>query len=195
MFTSTSQVYKPLAQSGKIVNESHRAEPATLFGITKKTAEDLIRLSGLEHVILRISNIYGPGCCPEYNSVIATFCQRAINGDPIMIDGDGHQGRDFIYVEDAIRAMVLAGTKEDKFVSGVYNIGTGHATSLRQVVRNIKAAGVEVEVAYTPKTDTGQNSFSLDASRFRKCFGWKPKILTSAGIKNTLLWFRKKATL
>ena len=91
--------------------------------------------------------------------------------------------------------MVLAGTKRDKFVSGVYNVGTGHATSLRQMIRNIKAAGVEVEVTYTPKASAGQNSFSLDASRFRKYFGWKPKILPGAGIKNTLLWFQKKATL
>ena len=195
IFTSSSQVYKPLAQSGKLINESHKTEPATLFGVTKKTAEDLIRLSGFEHVILRIANIYGPGCCPEYNSVIATFCHRAINGNPITIDGDGHQKRDFIYVEDAIQAMVLAGTKRDKFVSGVYNIGTGHATSLRQMIRNIKAAGVEVRVAYTPKARVRQNSFSLDASRFRKYFGWKPKVLPSAGIKNTLFWFQKKATL
>ncbi len=195
VFTSSSQVYKPPVQSRKIISESHKTEPATLFGVTKKTAEDLIRLSGFEHIILRIANIYGPGCCPEYNSVIATFCHRAINGDLITIDGDGHQKRDFMYIEDVIRAIVLAGTKGDKLVSGVYNIGTGHATSLRQVVRNIKAAGVEVEVAYTPKTDTGQNSFSLDASRFRKCFGWKPKILPRAGIKSTLLWFQEKAPL
>ena len=195
IFTSSSQVYKPLAQSGKLINESHKTEPATLFGVTKKTAEDLIRLSGFEHVILRIANIYGPGCCPEYNSVIATFCHRAINGDLITIDGDGHQKRDFIYIEDVIRAIVLAGTKGDKLVSGVYNVGTGHATSLRQMVRNIKAAGVEVEATYTPKAGTGQNFFSLDASRFRKCFGWKPKILPRAGIKSTLLWFQEKAPL
>ena len=195
VFASSSQVYKPLTQSGKVINESHKTEPTTLFGVTKKTAEDLIRFSGLEHVILRIANIYGPGCCPEYNSVIATFCHRAINGESITIDGDGHQKRDFIYVEDAIRAMILAGTKGGKLVSEVYNVGTGHATSLRQVIRNIKAAGVEVEATYTSKADTGQNCFSLDASRFRKYFGWKPKISPRAGIKKTLLWFQEKATL
>jgi len=195
IFTSSSQVYKPLVQSKRIIDEFHKAEPVNLFGVTKKTAEDLIRLSDFEHIILRIANIYGPGCSPEYNSVIATFCHRAINGHPIIIDGDGHQKRDFIYVEDVIQAMVLAGTKEDKFVSGVYNIGTGHTTSLRQMIRNIKAAGVEVEVTYTPKTCVGQNYFSLDTSRFKKCFGWKPKVLPRTGIKNTLNWFQKEAPL
>ena len=195
VYTSSSQVYKPLVQSRKIINESHKTEPTTLFGVTKKTAEDLIRVSGFEHIILRISNIYGPGCCPDYNSVIATFCHRAINGDTITIDGDGNQKRDFIYVGDAIRAIVLAGTKEEKFFSGVYNVGTGHATSLRQMIRNIKATGIEVEVTYTSEMSAGQNSFALDASQFKKYFGWKPKILPSTGIKNTLLWFQKKATL
>ena len=187
--------YRRDPKTGKLISESHKIEPTTLFGLTKKTAEDLIRLSGFEHVILRISNIYGPGCSPEYNSVISTFCNRALNGNPIKVDGDGHQKRDFIYVEDAVQAMILAGTKEDKFVSGVYNIGTGHATSLRQVIRNVKAAGLELKETFAPSEDTGENSFPLDASRFRKCFGWKPKTLPRAGIKNTILWLQKRVPL
>ena len=195
VFTSSSQVYKSLARTEKLISESHTTEPTTLFGVTKKTAEDLIRLSGFEHVILRISNIYGPGCSPEYNSVISTFCNRALNGDPIKVDGDGHQKRDFIYVEDTVQALVLAGTKGDKLISGVYNVGTGHATSLRQVIRNIKVAGVGMQETFEPSVDTGKNTFALDASRFRKCFGWKPKTLPRAGIKNTLLWLQKRVPL
>ena len=195
IFTSSSQVYKPLAQSGRLINESHKTEPATLFGVTKKTAEDLIRLSGFEHVILRIANIYGPGCCPEYNSVIATFCHRSVNGECLKIDGNGHQKRDFIYIDDTIKAMILAGIQRGNLVSGVYNIGTGHSTSLRQMIRNIKSAGVAVNVSYSQKVSTGKNSFSLDTSRFRKYFGWKAKTLPSAGIKKTVLWFQKNTSL
>ncbi len=58
---------------------------------------------------MRIANIYGPGCHPEHNSVIATFCYKSANGEPLRIDGDGRQERDFIYIEDVTRAMVLAG--------------------------------------------------------------------------------------
>ena len=194
VFTSSSQVYKRVTQPGKLINESHKTEPTTLFGVAKKTAEDLIRLSGLEYAIMRIANIYGPGCHPEYNSVIATFCHRSANGESLRIDGDGHQGRDFIYIEDVIKALVLAGTKESKLVSGVYNIGTSCTTSLRQVIRNIKASGVEVKETYTPKASTGQNSFSLDASRFRKRFTWKPETPLRAGIQSTLLWFQESTT-
>ena len=145
IFTSSSQVYKKTKLPEKLVTETYKAEPETLFGVAKKTSEDLIRLSGFEHAIIRIANVYGPGCRPEYNSVIATFCHKSANEKPLRIDGDGHQKRDFIYVEDVINAMILAGTQKNNFVSGVYNLGTNRTTSLRQVIRSIKSSGVEVK--------------------------------------------------
>ena len=162
--------------------------------LQKKTSEDLIRLSGFEHAIIRIANVYGPGCRPEYNSVIATFCHKSVNEEPLRIDGDGHQKRDFIYVEDVINAMILAGTQKNNFVSGVYNLGTNRTTSLRQVIRSIKSSGVEVKESYSPNASTGQNSFSLDATRFRRQFKWTPKTTLRAGIKKTLHCFQKEVT-
>jgi len=194
IFTSSSQVYKKTKLSEKLVTETYKAEPETLFGVAKKTSEDLIRLSGFEHAIIRIANVYGPGCRPEYNSVIATFCHKSVNEEPLRIDGDGHQKRDFIYVEDVINAMILAGTQKNNFVSGVYNLGTNRTTSLRQVIRSIKSSGVEVKESYSPNASTGQNSFSLDATRFRQRFKWTPKTTLRSGIKKTLLWFQKEVT-
>ena len=194
IFTSSSQVYKKTKLSGKLIAESYQTEPTTLFGIAKKTAEDLIRLSGFEHVIIRIANVYGPGCRPEYNSVLATFCNKSVNEEPLRIDGDGHQKRDFIYIEDVIKAMILVGTKTNYFTSGIYNIGTNRTTSLRQVIRIIKSLGLKVKVSYSLSTSTGQNSFALDATRFRKQFKWTPKTTLRSGIKNTLLWFQKEVT-
>ena len=194
VFTSSSQVYKSVEQPGKLIDESYKTEPTTLFGVAKKTAEDLIRLSGFEYVIMRIANIYGPGCHPEYNSVIATFCHKSANGKPLMIDGNGHQSRDFIYIEDVIKALVLAGTKNNKPAFEIYNIGTSQTTSLRQVIQNIKASGVEVKETYTSKVSVGQNSFSLDSSLFKKHFEWNPKTKLCKGIENTLAWFQESIT-
>jgi UDP-glucose 4-epimerase len=194
VFTSSSQVYKSVEQPGKLIDESYKTEPTTLFGVAKKTAEDLIRLSGFEYVIMRIANIYGPGCHPEYNSVIATFCHKSANGKPLMIDGNGHQSRDFIYIEDVIKALVLAGTKNNKPAFEIYNIGTSQTTSLRQVIQNIKASGVEVKETYTSKVSVGQNSFSLDSSLFKKHFEWNPKTKLCKGIENTLAWFQESVT-
>jgi len=93
-----------------------------------------------------------------------------------------------------IKALVLAGTKNNKSVSGIYNIGTSQTTSLRQVIQNIKASGVEVKETYTSKISVGQNSFSLDASRFKKDFEWDPKTKLCKGIENTLAWFQESIT-
>ena len=168
--------------------------PATLFGVAKKTAEDLIRLSGFEHAIIRIANIYGPGCRPEYNSVIATFCHKSVNGEPLRIDGDGHQERDFIYVEDVINAMVLAGIKVNNFISGVYNIGTNRTASLRHIIQSINSSGLETKESYSPNASIGQNSFSLDSTYFRQQFKWVPETTLQSGIKKTLHSFQKEVT-
>jgi len=194
IFTSSSQVYKKTKQPEKLITETYKAEPETLFGVTKKASEDLIRLSGFEHAIIRIANVYGPGCRPEYNSVIATFCYKSVNKKTLRIDGDGHQKRDFIYIEDVIKAMILAGTQKKHFVSGVYNLGNNRATSLRQVISNIKSLGIKVKESYSQNTSTGKNSVSLDATRFRKQFKWTPKTTLRSGVKNTLLWFKKEVT-
>ena len=194
IFTSASQVYKKVNLPGKLITEAYKTEPGTHYGVAKKTAEDLIRLYGFEHAIIRIANVYGPGCPPEYNSVIATFCQKSINDQPIRIDGDGYQKRDFIYVEDVIKAMILAGTKKNNFISGVYNLGTGRTASLREVIRGIKSSGIKVKESFSPNASVGQNSFSLDATRFKKQFKWKPKTTLRSGIKKTLLWFQKEMT-
>ena len=194
IFTSSSLVYKEMKSPKGLVTESYKADPVTLFGVAKKTAEDLIRLSGFEHAIIRIANIYGPGCRPEYNSVIATFCHKSVNGEPLIVDGDGHQERDFIYVEDVINAMVLAGIKVNNFISGVYNIGTNRTASLRHIIQNIKSSGVETKESYSPNASIGQNSFSLDATYFRQQFKWAPETTLQSGIKKTLHSFQKEVT-
>ena len=194
IFTSSSQVYKEINSPKELVTESYKADPSTLFGVAKKTAEDLIRLSGFEHAIIRIANIYGPGCRPEYNSVIATFCHKSVNGEPLRVDGDGHQERDFIYVEDVINAMVLAGIKVNNFISGVYNIGTNRTASLRHIIQNIKSSGLETKESYSSNASIGQNSFSLDATYFRQQFKWAPETTLQSGIKKTLHSFQKEVT-
>ena len=194
IFTSSSQVYKKTKSPKELVTESYKADPATLFGVAKKTAEDLIRLSGFEHAIIRIANIYGPGCRPEYNSVIATFCHKSVNGESLRIDGDGHQERDFIYVEDVINAMVLAGIKVNNFISGVYNIGTNRTASLRHIIQSINSSGLETKESYSPNASIGQNSFSLDSTYFRQQFKWVPETTLQSGIKKTLHSFQKEVT-
>ena len=186
VFASSSQVYKHGKNAFK---ESHATEPESLYGVSKKSAEDLIRLSGLQHIVLRLSNVYGPGCRPDYNSVIATFCDRAVRRLPLRVDGNGKQERDFIYIDDVVRAFLEAGTKTQATRRAVYNISSGRVASLRQVIGNIKRAGVGVDVEYQ-NGSTGISS-GCDPSRFRKVYDWKPKTSLSLGIKHTLEGFQE----
>jgi UDP-glucose 4-epimerase len=188
IFASSSQVYQQGRANG-LIKESRATEPESLYGVSKKTAEDLIRLSGLDHVILRLSNVYGPGCLPNYNSVIATFCDRTVKGMPLLIDGNGRQGRDFIFIDDVVQAMMLVSTGKQSKKRAVYNISSGRVSSLRQVIGNIKRAGENVNVEYQ-KTD-GEYSYGCDSSRFQKNYRWQPATSLAAGIKDTLRGIRE----
>jgi len=186
VFASSSQVYKRGKNSLK---EFHATEPESLYGISKKSAEDLIRISGLPHIILRLSNVYGPGCRPDYNSVIATFCDRAVRRLPLTISGNGRQGRDFIYIDDVIRAMVKSGTRRQTSHRAVYNISSGRVASLRQVIGNIKRAGLGVNVQY--QNGHAGISYGCDPSRFSKAYAWKPETSLATGIKRTVQGFEE----
>lgn len=191
IFASSTQVYK-LTNASTPIRESRTAEPAILYGVTKKAAEDIIRLSTLPHTLLRLSNVYGPGCRSYYNSVIATFCDRAVNRLPLLINGDGSQGRDFLYIEDAIHALILAGNENKDPARKVFNVGSGHITSLKQVVEKISQAGFNPSVTYRSEEYSGDPSYCCDPSRFIKWTGWKPRVTLATGIRNTLKWIQQR---
>ncbi|MFQ5442996.1 MAG: NAD-dependent epimerase/dehydratase family protein, partial [Nitrospinales bacterium] len=190
VFASSSQVYKPGAEV-TACDESYATEPSTLYGICKKTAEELIRVSGLDYSLLRLSNVYGPGCRPYYNSVVATFCERAVRRQSLSVNGDGEQGRDFIFIDDVVRALVLAGTTELKEKSDVFNISSGKITSLRKILETIKQFVPELEIVYHENADPGEVSPCYANDRFKERYNWNPETSLEAGIKLTLESFNK----
>ncbi len=191
VFASSTQVYS-LQHRREGISETQPAEPDTVYGISKKTAEDLIRISGFEHAILRLANVYGPRCRPDYNSVIATFCDRAAGERELSIDGDGRQGRDFIYIDDVIRALLRARTRPqpDEDGQNVYNVGSGKLTTLREVVESIQRAGAPVQPAYRPQ-ENGGVSYWCDSSRFQERYRWAPETSLASGILSTYRWFKE----
>ena len=184
VFASSSQVYRLKNNAGKI-SESHALQPESVYGICKKSAEDLIRISGVSHTILRMTNVYGPRCRPNYNSVVATLCQRAKKKLPLQINGKGRQGRDFNYIDDVVRAFVLAGFSEKRHTGKAYNVSTGKATSLMKIVDAIQRIEKNVKVEFNPGAED-QISYCCDASKFMRDFNWKPKTSLSQGIEQSL---------
>lgn len=191
IFASSSQVYKPSPRAP--LRETHAAEPASLYGVCKKAAEDLIRLSGLDYTLLRLANVYGPGCRPYYNSVIATFCDRAARKLPLFVNGDGRQGRDFIYIDDVVRAFLPGTNRQGKPLRNIFNISSGKVATLRQVMQNIKRNLPHSEVVFQKSGTADAPSYCCDNSRFMKQYGWKLRTSLRKGVENTLRWAQTKA--
>ena len=156
--------------------------------LDKKSAEDLIRISGLPYTILRMTNAYGPGCRADYNSVVTTFCHRTKNKIPLEINGQGKQNRDFIYIDDIVRAFLIAGFQNQTPVSRAYNVSSGRMTSLVKIVNTIRKFEPYLEVKFKPGADDGI-SYCCDASRYKRDFGWTTKTSLTKGIQQTLNYF------
>ena len=108
-------------------DEKHPKNPASPYGLTKFVGEEYLklyeRLYGIQHTILRYANIYGPRQNPHGEAgVVAIFCQKLLKGESPIINGDGKQTRDYVFVEDVVRANVAV---LDEKITGVFNVGTG----------------------------------------------------------------------
>ena len=187
LFASSTQVYR-LKKTGEKIPELTSLQPDSIYGVSKKSAEDLIRISGLPHTVLRLANVYGPGCRPNYNSVVATLCQRARKKLPLQINGKGSQGRDFIYIDDVIQAFLLAGfngkSQERKF----YNVSSGRITTLKKIINTIKQTEKGIKVEFNVEGED-KVSYCCDSMRFKRDFGWKPRTSLSQGIERSLKSF------
>ena len=190
LFASSAQVYR-LQNRVEKISEKSTLQPESVYGVSKKSAEDLIRISGLPYTILRMTNAYGPGCRPDYNSVVTTFCYRTKNKIPLEINGQGKQNRDFIYIDDIVRAFLIAGFQNQNPVSKAYNVSSGHMTSLVKIVNTIRKFEPYLEVKFKPGADDGI-SYCCDASRYKLDFGWSPKIPLTKGIQQTLNYFGRE---
>jgi UDP-glucose 4-epimerase len=189
IFASSSQVYT-LKNSKIPIPETGKAIPDTVYGVSKQSAENLIRNSGIPFVILRMSNVYGPGCRPNYNSVVATLCHRAIKGLPLVINGDGKQCRDFVYIEDVVRAFMLAGFESLAGSAKIFNVSSGQMVSLKKIVKQIVRFHKNTKVEFLMDKESSGISYSCDPSRFSKQYGWRPRISLIKGIEQTLSYFR-----
>ncbi|MZH40264.1 MAG: NAD-dependent epimerase/dehydratase family protein [Nitrospinae bacterium] len=193
VFASSSQIYI-LKNRKTPIRETGKAKPDTVYGVSKLSAENLIINSGIPSVILRVANVYGPGCRPNYNSVIATLCYRAIMNKPLVINGDGKQCRDFVYIDDVVRAFMLAGFKPVTGSGNIFNVSSGRLVSLRQIVKQIGKLNKNTKVEFVKDQESSGISYSCDSSKFSAKYGWRPRVSLSKGIEQTLSYFlgRKK---
>jgi UDP-glucose 4-epimerase len=177
--------------------EDHPTRPASPYGITKVAMEQYLEawgaLWGMNGLSLRYANVYGPRQNPQGEAgVVAIFCSRLLAGQPLVINGDGFQTRDFVHVSDVAAANLLA--LERANVSGRVNIGTGVETSVNAICDGLsKAAGSRVETVHAPERPGEQRRSCLSPKLAERLLGWRPTVLLDDGLAQTLAHFRKES--
>ncbi|HKE61048.1 MAG TPA: NAD-dependent epimerase/dehydratase family protein [Nitrospira sp.] len=175
--------------------ESHVTKPMSPYGLSKLCGEQYLsyyqRSSGLQVVSLRYANVYGPRQDPEGEAgVVAIFIQKLLNNEQAVINGNGRQTRDFVFVEDVVEAN-LAVMGQD--TQGTYNVGTGVETSINDLFRIlIQHTGSTCKEVHGPAKKGEQARSVIDSTRLRHELTWDPKADLSDGLKKTVEYFRER---
>ena len=191
--------------SSSLVNEDTPDQPLTFYAIHKLVAEQYVRYYAktfdLPAVSLRFANVYGPLAVRdtelESRVVLNAIMRRALEGGPLYLYRNQNCVRDFVYLDDAIRAICAAATSEKIEFGAKYIIGSGEAFSLREIITEIARKGGElrslpVEVHLdedAPLQPIEWRNFVADYTRFQAATGWKPRVKLSQGIDLTLTAF------
>ena len=174
--------------------EEHQQFPLSPYGVSKLAGEKYIHYYsknfGLRYISLRYSNVYGPRQNPEGEAgVVAIFIGRLLKGKEPVINGDGEQTRDYVYVDDVVEANISATRSETE---GSFNIGTGIETSVNKILSNlIDITKVDIKGMHGPPKKGEQRISVLDCSKAIKSLGWKPKVTLEEGLRRTVLYFKK----
>ena len=175
------------------VTESHPANPKTAYGLTKLTVEHYLRLYnelyGLDFVVFRFFNIYGPF---QKTGLIPSIYQKIMNNEPITIFGDGNQVRDYIYVGDVIPFFKKI-ISTDIGNNSTFNMGTGHGTSIIELVKLFSnILNVKPNIEYAPERKGEIGNFIADTRKLEKTFGKKPNTSINDGLELTLSWLKNQ---
>jgi UDP-glucose 4-epimerase len=178
-------------------NEEHPCQPLSPYAISKLCAEKYIHYFGTQHglntTVLRYSNVYGPHQNPHGEAgVVAIFCERLLKGQQPIINGDGEQTRDFVYVQDIVQANTIALNPQ---CSGMFNVGTGKETSVNFLTRClVKASAIATSIEHGPARQGEQRRSVIDSGKLLKEFGWKPDVSVEEGLLETFNYFQNQTT-
>jgi len=190
ILTSSGAVYGDQEQS--LLSEDMKPHPNSPYAVSKLASEWYVRtigaLSGIETLCLRIFNAYGPGqrIPPAHPPVIPNFIRQAMQNGTLIFHGDGNQTRDYVYVDDAVNAMVSAATVQG-IEEPVINVGSGTETSVRELARLVvEITGGKPEEVYNPRVTGGVSCMRADISLAREKLNYIPLISLEQGLRLTM---------
>ncbi|MFD1597514.1 NAD-dependent epimerase/dehydratase family protein [Halobellus rarus] len=172
------------------IDESHRTEPNSPYGLEKLTVDRYTQLYNelydIETVALRYFNVYGPRqSVGDYSGVISVFREQANAGEDLTVEGDGQQTRDFVHVDDIVRAnMYAAETKETGYA---YNVGTGSATSIRElaeIIQDLSDSTPDIVHIAERKGDIEESE--ADLTKIQNKLGFEPRVPLKEGLRSLM---------
>ena len=175
-------------------DEEHSVRPVSPYGVSKLSFEKYLQYFqveyGLEYVSLRYANVYGPRQSHLGEAgVVAIFYDRLLAGKEAMINGDGKQTRDYVYVDDVVRVNLRAMEYEG---SGVFNIGTSVETDVNAIFEMVRQqSGSTQEEKHGPAMPGEQKRSVITFEKAQKNLGWKPEVSLKEGLKLTGEYFKQ----
>jgi UDP-glucose 4-epimerase len=175
-------------------DEAHPINPICQYGASKHTVEHYLFMYqanyGLPYTVLRYPNVYGPRQDPHGEAgVVAIFTGQMLRGEQVVINGDGNQERDFVFVKDCAQANVLALTRHAG--SGILNLGSSKGTSINQIFAVLQVAtGYDRQAIHGPAKLGETRIIYLDATRASQELGWEPITNLEDGLVQTVAYMQ-----
>ena len=175
-------------------DEMHPINPICQYGASKHTVEHYLFMYrvnyGMDFTVLRYANVYGPRQNPRGEAgVVAILTGQMLEGKEVVINGDGNQTRDFVYVADCARANLLALTTESD--DGVFNLGSGRGTSVNEIFTELKSStNYLLPPVHGPAKLGETRRIYLDANKAGRELGWRPTVGLKEGLERTVAYHR-----
>ncbi len=175
-------------------DELHPLRPLSPYGITKLCTEKYLfyykKVHGIDHVILRYANVYGPRQNPHGEAgVVAIFASKMIRGEQPVINGDGKQTRDYTFVGDVVKANVAALSSKG---SDIFNVGTGIEHDVDYLFENLRVhLSQSCPENHGPAKLGEQMRSVISYSKIQKVLGWSPSVTLKEGLKTTAEYFKE----
>jgi UDP-glucose 4-epimerase len=178
-------------------DEKHPTRPISPYGVAKRSIELYLHyyheVQGIEYVSFRYTNVYGPRQSPHGEAgVVAIFTEKLLDGEECVINGDGTQTRDYVYVGDLVRAHMLALDKLKG--SDIFNISTGIETDVNrifEVLSELTTNGAAKSQHGQAKAGEQQRSV-CSYEHIQQVLGWKPEVDLTEGLRETVEFFKRK---